>query len=265
MWLEAGYESRNFLLPEDSDVEAQEVEEDLPGQQTDWLRFEAEHDAELSYVSGDFTRPPLDAGRHAVLVHVVDDSGSWGQGGVFTALSRLGASVAAAYELAGAMDDLHLGDAHVVPVTASLTVALCVAQSRSAAGNVSAVQLPALAAALRRVAIFCLRQHASAHLPRIGHDTRNFSWYSIERVLRAGLPARGVPATVYYFPRRLSLGTATTAVLPLAATGPPSRSSSSSGEPQAATVPLPPFLRDTTFLLHSGVPGKLQARLTRLV
>ena len=153
-----------------------------------------------------------------VLLHVVDDSGSWGTGGVFTALSKLSDAIGAAYEQAGEMDDLHLGDAHVIPLEqhtdsdaddsgggeCQMYVALCVAQTRSSKGDVGGIRVDDLTRALKRVACFCKDHSAAVHLPRIGFGTRGFNWYAIERTLRTQFVHQGIPATVYYFSRRLA-------------------------------------------------------------
>ncbi len=45
-----------------------------------------------------------------------DDSGRWGKGGLFSALSSRSLQPQTQYELAGRMRDLSLGDAHFVPI-----------------------------------------------------------------------------------------------------------------------------------------------------
>ena len=45
-----------------------------------------------------------------------DNSGHWGRGGVFSALLARSTAPKLQYELAHKMKDLHLGDAHIVPV-----------------------------------------------------------------------------------------------------------------------------------------------------
>ena len=45
-----------------------------------------------------------------------DDSGRWGKGGLFDALSTRSTQPQLCYELAGRMRDLTLGDAHLIPV-----------------------------------------------------------------------------------------------------------------------------------------------------
>lgn len=44
----------------------------------------------------------------------VDDSGSWGHGGMFDALAKLSESIPSAYERASEFGDLHLGDLHLI-------------------------------------------------------------------------------------------------------------------------------------------------------
>lgn len=46
----------------------------------------------------------------------VDDSGHWGRGGMFDALSKLSASIPDAYQRASEFGDLHLGDLHLIRV-----------------------------------------------------------------------------------------------------------------------------------------------------
>ncbi len=50
------------------------------------------------------------------VTYSLDDSGRWGKGGLFSALSSRSLEPQTAYELAGRMKDLSLGDAHVVPI-----------------------------------------------------------------------------------------------------------------------------------------------------
>ncbi len=45
-----------------------------------------------------------------------DDSGRWGKGGLFSALSSRSLQPQTQYELAGRMRDLSLGGAHFVPI-----------------------------------------------------------------------------------------------------------------------------------------------------
>ena len=46
----------------------------------------------------------------------LDDSGRWGKGGLFSALSSRSLQPQTQYELAGQMKDLTLGDAHFIPI-----------------------------------------------------------------------------------------------------------------------------------------------------
>lgn len=47
---------------------------------------------------------------------VVDNSGRWGRGGVFSALSARSPRPEQQYELAHQMSDLHLGEVHLIAV-----------------------------------------------------------------------------------------------------------------------------------------------------
>ena len=46
----------------------------------------------------------------------LDDSGRWGKGGLFDALSARSTQPQMCYEQAGKMRDLTLGDAHLIPI-----------------------------------------------------------------------------------------------------------------------------------------------------
>ena len=50
----------------------------------------------------------------------VDDSGTWGSGGMFNAIARLSPKVPEAYEAAREAGDLQLADLHLVPISGKL-------------------------------------------------------------------------------------------------------------------------------------------------
>ena len=56
------------------------------------------------------------ADPNTVLLLSVDNSGRWGRGGVFSALSARSPRPEQQYEMAHQMKDLHLGDVHLVAV-----------------------------------------------------------------------------------------------------------------------------------------------------
>ena len=49
-------------------------------------------------------------------IFTTDDSGRWGKGGLFDALSARSMQPQPSYEQAGRMRDLTLGDAHLIPI-----------------------------------------------------------------------------------------------------------------------------------------------------
>ena len=55
----------------------------------------------------------------------VDDSGSWGHGGMFDALAKLSDSIPSAYERASEFRDLHLGDLHLIKLGQCFAFARC--------------------------------------------------------------------------------------------------------------------------------------------
>ncbi|VBB29875.1 unnamed protein product [Acanthocheilonema viteae] len=62
----------------------------------------------------DILKTSSDNSDRALIVHVVDNSGLFGRGGVFDALRKKSQQIMDTYELAGKMGDLHLGDAHLI-------------------------------------------------------------------------------------------------------------------------------------------------------
>lgn len=63
-------------------------------------------------------------------------------------------------------------------------VANVIAQERKR-NKISGIQVPALQKALDIIALKCLELKATVHSPRIGVNTPNFNWYSIERTFRS--------------------------------------------------------------------------------
>lgn len=93
---------------------------------------------------------------HDCLCSIVDDSGVWGSGGMFSALNKLSAGVQEAYEAAHTAGDLHVGDLHLLSLDGdnkNLWVGLGVVQSfdRRRKTPRSDISLPGLEACLRKV------------------------------------------------------------------------------------------------------------------
>ncbi|KAA0194861.1 Chromodomain-helicase-DNA-binding protein 1 [Fasciolopsis buskii] len=174
----------------------------------------------------------------------LDDSGHWGSGGFFSALNGRSKAPSTAYELAGEMDDLELGTCHLVPelypscisnteesgiktfadwlLTRSAPYdspiranfcAILVAQKHNrrsqSRGSPPDLQLDALESALFRLAKACRTvRECSVHLPRLGHGTHAFEWYTVERLLHKHLVRRAkVPVFVYPFSNGSKRGT----------------------------------------------------------
>ncbi|GAB1605108.1 chromodomain-helicase-DNA-binding protein 1-like [Argonauta hians] len=174
---------------------------------------------DICYVRGDVTKPTSKTG-HSFIVHCIDDSGVWGVGGVFTAISDRSSRPQTQYELAKRMKDINLGDCHLIPLDDDdddndndeddddghkCWVALIVAQHRTKGNQLTGIKMEALNAGLVQLSAAAKQHNASVHLPRIGHDTPAFNWYGTERLIRKQLTAKGVPTYIYYYPRRSQL------------------------------------------------------------
>lgn len=153
----------------------------------------------MHFVSGDVTSP---VGSKPIIVHCVDDSGEWGSGGLFTALSNKTVEPELYYELAGDMEDLHNGDLHLISCEKTsgydeYHVGLLVAQDRSLK-----VRQSLLATCLQKLSHKCKSLSGmSVHLPRIGYSTPGFDWYSTERQLRKYLSNKKIHTYIYYYKR----------------------------------------------------------------
>ncbi|KAI7748636.1 hypothetical protein M8C21_012436 [Ambrosia artemisiifolia] len=73
----------------------------------------------VNLVYGDCTQPSkICPSEPCIIFSCVDNSGEWGHGGMFDALARLSSQIPKAYEHASEFGDLHLGDLHLIEITA---------------------------------------------------------------------------------------------------------------------------------------------------
>ncbi|OWF36362.1 Chromodomain-helicase-DNA-binding protein 1-like [Mizuhopecten yessoensis] len=212
MWNAAGYISSCVQIESDEEEEENgedEEEFDLTQEEEDGG---VAKNRSISYVSGDVTCPVTGGTQVNVIVHCADDSGSWGRGGLFSAIGRRSSAPQEQYELAGDMGDLALGNCHLIALDDNHTrdgeedwLALVIAQHRDKRNNLSGIKLSALQQGLKAVHYLAKARKASVHLPRIGHDTPWFNWYGTERLIKKHLTAEGIPTFIYYYPRKQQL------------------------------------------------------------
>ncbi|WKX89637.1 hypothetical protein Q1695_008914 [Nippostrongylus brasiliensis] len=206
-WMANGYVSGN--LPEPTNVDYEDDAIDM------------QEDGNLFHVHGDVTRPQRSDGDNttrSLILHCVDNGGTFGNGGVFSALRAKDPSIAEKYELISRMGDMKIGDAHLIqdvqemrgdgvdaldsggPSTSSEThedVVLLIAQSSKRRGE---MRPSVLERCFSRIGEHARRNNASVHLPRIGYGT-SLSWYTVERLIKKCIANRGVPTYIYYFAR----------------------------------------------------------------
>ena len=210
---------------------------------------ERDSHAQLLYRQGNVADPcAVEGTRGAIIVHCVDNSGEWTNRGVFRALSELSPAVEKQYTLAGEMKDLHVGDMHLITVPAAdaerlsaevpmaVHVALVVTYRRDREGVLSDFKVDSFREGLVQIAGAALHHKASVHLPRFG--LKPDQWYSIERMIRKELVARGVNAVIYYYPR--SHLAATTATGRRASRSSDESTGSSGAAPAPRTIPTSP-------------------------
>ncbi|XP_024010779.1 probable helicase CHR10 [Eutrema salsugineum] len=170
----------------------------------------------VHFVYGDCTHPSTVPHEPAIIFSCVDDSGNWGRGGMFDALSKLSNIVPDAYHRASEFKDLHLGDLHLIKVddnddqenaeeSKPLWVALAVAQSYKPRRKVprSSISIPDLECCLAKASFSASQKSASLHMPRIGYrdGSDRSQWYTVERLLRKYSSIFAVEIFVYYYRR----------------------------------------------------------------
>ncbi|CAF3662859.1 unnamed protein product [Rotaria socialis] len=197
LWTSNNYCSCRVLLSEDEDEETDETalsdsDDDSSGE------------TKLHYVFGDVMKPQLHGEKCAISVHCVDDSGRWPAKGVFASISKRSKEPEKQYTLAAEMDDINMGDAHVISLNDCVIddepecdqyVALIVAQHRYK------FDFTALDSALRGLAKRAKELKASVHLPRIGVGSQGFNWYGTEKLIKKYLSSCRIPTYIYYFKR----------------------------------------------------------------
>ncbi|KAI3693875.1 hypothetical protein L1987_76830 [Smallanthus sonchifolius] len=171
----------------------------------------------VNLVYGDCTQPSMICpSEPCIIFSCVDDSGDWGHGGMFDALARLSSQIPNAYQRASEFGDLHLGDLHLIEITAGEDeetkmanfgqwVALAVVQTYNPRRKVprSSISIPDLEQCLSKASFSAAQKSASIHMPRIGYQNGSdrSEWYSFERLLRKYAALYGIKIYVYYFRR----------------------------------------------------------------
>ncbi|XP_060776124.1 chromodomain-helicase-DNA-binding protein 1-like isoform X3 [Neoarius graeffei] len=153
-WASCGYKS--LCLPS-ADSEGEDVDEEEEEGDISSVTSTDSDDTAIRYIIGDVTHPQAER-EDVIIVHCVDDSGRWGQGGLFTALELRSDEVRKQYELAGDMEDLELGSVLLFGVDDKQSrlsgrdyLALIVAQKRDKANKLSGIYLTALDEGLRKI------------------------------------------------------------------------------------------------------------------
>ncbi|XP_038876157.1 probable helicase CHR10 isoform X1 [Benincasa hispida] len=168
------------------------------------------------FVYGDCTHPSATVNcisEPTIIFSCVDDSGSWGHGGMFDALAKLSESIPSAYERASEFGDLHLGDVHLIKLddnkqqsdNAPQWFALAVVQSYNPRRKVprSKISLPDLENCISKASSSAAQHSASIHMPRIGYQdgSDRSEWYTVERLLRKYASIYNIKIYVYYYRR----------------------------------------------------------------
>jgi superfamily II DNA or RNA helicase len=162
----------------------------------------------INYREGDASKV-TEPYRNSIILLCCDNSGIWCNNGFFKAIGKLSDLPAKYYELAGKMSDLHVGSAHLVPVsenpvsdgqqlTTHQYVALLICQSRKQ-GLISSFNMTHFHSGLLKISQEAKALKASIHLPRIGAEHKDINYYSIEKLVQNVLAADGLNVNIYYY------------------------------------------------------------------
>lgn len=175
--------------------------------------------SEISYVTGDATRPVKATGESVVIAHVVNDVGAWGRGFVL-ALSREDDTPERWYRRWHAGENLNaqpfaLGSNLLVPFGPTvhrLWVANMIAQRGWRRGGLDpqALDLAALETCLSALYGEIGEPYdvpvARVVMPRIGCGLGGGRWVDVEPLVQRELADRGVDVTVYSLPEQMWRG-----------------------------------------------------------
>ena len=150
----------------------------------------------MKYVTGDATRP-IGTGPK-VICHCVNDIGQWGSGFVLALSARWPQPEKAYRNWYATGEDFLLGSVQFVQVEPELWVANIIGQHRNiSVGERVPIRYKALDEGLAGVAVFCIQNNASAHMPRMGAGLARGKWSTIEGIIQDALVHAGVDVTVY--------------------------------------------------------------------
>lgn len=208
-WQLNDYESLKLPVDDDIDDKIEKlIEENDELDDTEINNIDTKY---LNYVTGDVTYLKFAKSNNAILINCVDDSGSWGRGGLFDALAKRSNEVPKYYKLSAEMNDIHLGDVHFIDIKnkdysrtdkpISDYLALIIAHKRDKHGRLSAINMESVELAFKLIYLKAKKLNATIHMPRIGYNTPNFNWYGIERLIKKYFSNLRVPTYIYYFKR----------------------------------------------------------------
>ena len=159
--------------------------------------------------------------RGFIILNAVDNSGSFGRGAYLAKLADRCPTLVTKYAQAADMDDLHYGDAQLVPIdekeakadsmqsnnVAHAYICNLIVYKRGQDGKPPQLSLNAVAQAIDKIRAFAFQHNLCVVTPRVGAGTgrgktRDKSWYSYERIMKNHLAASGVSVFVFYYPRR---------------------------------------------------------------
>jgi superfamily II DNA or RNA helicase len=138
------------------------------------------------------------------IVIPVDNSGTWGRGGLFHQTAKAVPMTPKQYEAAKTMSDLRLGDVHLIPypettrkgleATKNLLLSVCI---KSSSGDLDPGSLETCLKRIHTLVTFKGRkgQRSSVHFPQFGGDRA--VKYLLEKLIKKSLP--DAPCFMYYY------------------------------------------------------------------
>lgn len=163
---------------------------------------------EITYVTGDATKPKRNGDTPIIIPHIVNDIGAWGKGFVLALSKRWPQPETAyrnwykngsTYDSFGRKAPFKLGQVQFVDVGSGITVANIVGQRGigTAMDGVPPIRYDALREGLETVGYEAPYMGAEVHMPPIGTGLAGGDWPRIEKLINEEIAGWGIKVVVY--------------------------------------------------------------------
>lgn len=166
-----------------------------------------QQDSEISYITGDATRPQGDG--YKIIVHCCNNRGGWGKGFVVALSDRWPRPEAEYRDWHQRSGDTKfkrmLGAMLLVPVEKDMAVANIIGQEglRKSKDGIPPIRYAAIGYGFSHIASYANAhpdKNVSVHMPRIGCGLAGGQWEDIEALILEHFVQNAIPVTVYDLP-----------------------------------------------------------------